>query len=121
MAVMEGSPHRCTPGVDRFVPLGPLRRRDDIDCRDGSPFEREYECGPRLLVPGELHVYALDLPPGELSLHEEIQANEGKGQRDRLGLGVCVLRREGIDDVLVNERRIAMRQRVAAQFVVAMA
>ena len=48
----------------------------------------------------------------------KIQANEGKGQRDRLRLGVCVLRREGIDDVLVNERRIAMRQRVAAQLVV---
>ncbi len=51
-------------------------------------------------------------------LHVQVKPDEGKRQLDRLGGVLGVLRRESIDDVLVNESGIAMGERIAAQFVV---
>jgi hypothetical protein len=44
----------------------------------------------------------------------QIQTDERKGQGDWLGLLIRVLRCERIHDVLMNERRIAVRECVAA-------
>src|ERR1700733_14162529 len=98
MAEMEGSPHRCAPGVDRFVPTEPLMGGHNIECCDGSPFEGERECRPRMSLSRELHMHSLDISSGNLFLYGQIQANERKGQRDWLGLSIRVLRCECIDD-----------------------
>jgi hypothetical protein len=54
-------------------------------------------------------MHSLNLPSGKLLLHAQIQANEGKGQSDWLGMDIRVLRCERIHDMLVNKGRIAMR------------
>src|SRR5256885_1877441 len=44
--------------------------------------------------------------------------HQRKGQRNRLGVTICTLHSKGIDDILVDECRIAMSERVAAKLVV---
>lgn len=61
---------------------------------------------------------ALDVAPGHAALDVEVQADEREHDADWPGVSVGMLRRERVDDVLVNERGAAVRQRVAAQLVV---
>ena len=60
----------------------------------------------------------LDFFSGQSMVHMEIQANERKRESDRLGVFMGMLRRECIHDVLMNERRIAVRERIGAELVV---
>jgi hypothetical protein len=69
-------------------------------------------------VSGQIHVNPLDLPSGEVPLHEQVEADEGKQQPNRFGPLVGVLRGKGVHHVLVNEGAIAQRERVGAQGVV---
>jgi hypothetical protein len=62
-------------------------------------------------------MWACCLSVRELSLDMEIQADECKGQRDRLGV-LIRRRRKGVDDVLMNELRMSVCEGVRAQFVV---
>jgi len=89
-----------------------------IGRRHGSSFRREREGRPQPFLPSEVHVHALNLLSGKLLFDLQIQTDECKGYRDRLSSLIRVLSCERIHDVLMNERRIASRQRVAAQFVI---
>jgi hypothetical protein len=60
----------------------------------------------------------LNLSPGESLLDMKVEAGQGKREIDRLGQAGGALRREGIDDVLMDEGRIAALQRIGAQLVV---
>lgn len=57
----------------------------------------------------------LDLSARMPLLDVQVEADERERDRDRLRAVVSRLRRIGIDDVLMDERRIAARQRVGAQ------
>ena len=59
----------------------------------------------------------LNLPPRIAALEMEVQADERKGHADRLRLLRRALRRERVDDMLVNEVRVAVRQRVGGQLI----
>ena len=60
-----------------------------------------------------LHLFAC-----EVSYDMQIQADQSKCERNRLRLFICRLSSESIDNMLVNERWIAVRQSVAAQLVI---
>ena len=66
---------------------------------------------------GHAHVRELGLAAGELLFQMQVEADEAEGQLDGLGLPIGVLHGEGVDYVLMDERRITMRQRVGAEFV----
>jgi hypothetical protein len=63
-------------------------------------------------------VRPLDLFAGKSLDDVKVETNERECDADRLGTLIGMLRGKGVDDVLVNERRITMCDRVAAQFVV---
>ena len=65
----------------------------------------------------ETPVRRLNLPPRIAALEMEVQTDERKGNADRLRLLRRALRRERVDDMLVNEVRVAMRQRVSGQLI----
>ena len=60
----------------------------------------------------------LDVPARSVLFHMEVQPNERERDLDWLGALIRMLSCEGIDDMLMNERRITMREGVRAQFVV---
>lgn len=104
--------------MDGAVSFGSLGRRHDFDRRYGAAIGREDEHRPGALVSCELHMHALDLPSRESLLYEKIQAHESKGDGDRFAVIIGTLRGVGVDDVLMNERRIATSERVAAECVI---
>ena len=61
---------------------------------------------------------SLDLSAREFLIEVQMQPDEGKRQLDGFGVGIRRLRRKRVHDVLMDERRIAMREGVAEQFVV---
>jgi hypothetical protein len=63
-------------------------------------------------------VDALHFPAGKLSLDVEIQTHERKCDSDPLTPGISPLGGERVDDVLMNERRRTVCERIAAEFVV---
>jgi hypothetical protein len=63
-------------------------------------------------------VYELYLAARAPLFHSKIQSDERECDGDRLGALVGLLRRKCIDDVLVNECGITVRQRVSAQFII---
>ena len=60
----------------------------------------------------------MNLKPRKPPFHVEVQADQSEGQPDRLCLFVRGLRHPRIDDELVNEGGIFMRERIAIEFVV---
>jgi hypothetical protein len=111
-------PHRLAPSMHGLVARGAGGRGYYIGRRNGSSFRRERECRPQPLLPRKVHVHSLDLLSGKLFFDLQIQPDECKGYRDRLSTLIGVLSRECIHHMLMNERRIAPRQRVAAQLVI---
>jgi hypothetical protein len=99
----ECSPHGSPPIIDGSVPLGPGRRRQDIDNTYAAPLLGEVDARP--LAPGasELHMRFLDLTARELFFDVEIESNQPEDNRDRLGIFVRGLDGEGIDDVLQDK------------------
>ncbi len=69
-----------------------------------------------MLLPGEIHMDALDLLPRKVFLDAQVQSYERERHLDGFRLFVRLLCGKGIDDVLMNERGIPMAERVAAQF-----
>jgi hypothetical protein len=65
-----------------------------------------------------LHVHSLNLLPGDLLLAMQVKTGKGERQGNRLGAFIRPLRRERIDYMLMDERRVATRQRVAAQLII---
>jgi hypothetical protein len=67
---------------------------------------------------GEDLVRALHLTAVEPMLSVEIEADERLHHDDRFRLGGCGLDRADVDDVLMDEGRVASRQRVDGELVV---
>ena len=67
-----------------------------------------------LFVAREFHMCQLNLPAGKLFLDVQVEAYKRKGQFDRLVTFGNGLRAKSIDDVLMNKRWIAVRERVVA-------
>ena len=63
----------------------------------------------------------LDLPPGPATLQVEAEPDEREGDTDRLRVLPGVLRAERVNDVLVDERQIAVGERVRRECVVGVA
>ena len=61
---------------------------------------------------------SLHAAAGPVVLDVQVHASQPERDRDRLGRLVGLLHRPRVDDVLMDERRIAVRERVAAQLVV---
>jgi hypothetical protein len=68
-----------------------------------------------VFAPRKPHVGELVLLAGESLLHVQIETDESKRERDVPGVLVGVLRRECINYVLMNERRLGVREGVGAQ------
>src|SRR5262245_60111726 len=84
----------------------------------GTTLVGKREGRPMLLLPNEFQMHSLDLLPRVPLLHAQVEADERERQFDRFRLFVRMLRGKSVDDILVNERRIIMGERVAAQVVV---
>ena len=83
--------------------------------RHRASFRRQAERRPRVPRSREPHVRPLDLLSRPLPLDVQIQSDQRKRHLDRLAVLVGVLRGEGVDDVLMNERRVAEGQGIGAQ------
>ena len=114
----ECSPHCLAPTMNRCVALsscwsGHHRRGGGL-----APILGEYEGRPGTPVLRHSHVRALNLTTREAALDVEVQAGQREGDTDRFALARGVLRPERVDDVLVSEHRIAVRERVRAQLII---
>jgi hypothetical protein len=66
-------------------------------------------------------VHALNLFARAVLLDIELQADESEGNRNWLAVRIGTLRGVGIDDVLMDEGRIGMRERVIRKLVILLA
>lgn len=114
----ECIPHRLAPGINRFVTR--WSRGDSKYVGNGlrASVGRQCEDWPELFPSREIHMHSLDLPPRKLLLDVQVKADERERQLDRFRPFIRILRGKGIDDMLVNKRRIAMGKRVVTEFVV---
>jgi hypothetical protein len=120
MTFAEGIPHGCTPCIDGVVAGSSVGSCHYLDCGDGASFAWQGECWPVPAPPTQYHVDLLHLSSGESAFHVEIEADKGEGEADRFGARIRMLCGPSVDDVLMNERRVATCQRVALQLLVRM-
>ncbi len=113
-AVVVRFPYGDTPRMNRLIALWSCGHGKDVRRSQGTAVERQCEGRPDTLILREFHVGSLHLLPGKLLFDVQIQSDESKSQLDRLRLRVRMLRSHGIDDILMKERRIAMREGIAA-------
>ena len=92
-------------------------RCDNIVDRNLTTLVRKLEARPLSPLPREPHVSGLNLFPRESLVDMEVKTDEGERDCDRLGVGIRVLRRKRIDDVLLNEILPGMGKRVIRQLV----
>jgi hypothetical protein len=69
-------------------------------------------------TPGELHVGALDLAAGEVFFGIEVEADEPENDGNGLGVSPGVLDSVNVNNVLVDEFRVAQFQGIGGQQVV---
>ena len=113
----EGFPYRPAPVIDRLVALRSRSRGHDVDRGDRSAPRRQGQFGPLSFAAPHLHVRALNLPSGKTLLEMQVEAGEGERESDRFATLDRVLRRPRVDDMLVDERRADVRQRVSGELV----
>ena len=107
-------PDGNAPLMNHSIALRPRRCSHHLADSDFTSGSWERTNWPRLLVAREFHMCQLDLPAGKLFLDVQVEADQRKGQFDRLVSFGAGLRAKGIDDVLMNKRWIAERERVTA-------
>lgn len=111
-------PNGNAPLMNHSIALRSCRRSDHLADSDSASSLWKRKDWPRLLVTREFHMCQLDLLAGKVFLDVQVEADQRKGQFDRLVTFGDGLRAKGIDDVLMNKRRIAVRERVITQLIV---
>lgn len=104
--------------MDGLVSLGTGRVGENVGYGDGASVGGLREGRPVFALIGQANVGSLHFFARAAALHAKIEANEGEGELDRLGGLVRVLDGVGVDDVLMDERGIRVRQRVVGELVV---
>ena len=117
-ARLPACPYVGAPAFDRRVASGTgfggeyvLNTNGAAKCGEGRP-------SPGIGPSCELHVGPLHLFAGEAFFEVQVEANEGEDDRDRLGGFVRVLRCVCVDNELMNEGGIGVRQGVESELVV---
>ena len=113
-AITKRLPNRNAPLMNHLIALWSRRGSDHLADGDSASGLWKRKDWPRLLVAREFHVCQLDLLAGTSFLDMQVEADKRKGQFDRLVTFGDGLRAKRIDDVLMNERWIAVRERVVA-------
>ena len=111
-------PYRRAPfvnhGVSRLARCG----SHYIPHRNSSPLLWEMRPNP---LPGSLcqhHVSLLYLPAGKVFLNVQVKSDQGEDHTDRFCRFIGMLSRIRVHNMLVDKRRIRMRQGVARKFVI---
>jgi hypothetical protein len=94
------------------------RSGDDVDYGHRATLLWKDKGRPVAFVPAEPHVDALDLTPRQSFFDVQVKSDERERDPERLRAFISVLRRERIDHVLMDECRVAMRERIALQLIV---
>jgi len=113
-----GFPYRYTPLVNHGIPL--LSRCDghDIGNDDSTSLLWQRRSEPLLTALCQLHMSLLYLSARKISFYMQIKTDQGEHNSDGLGGVISVLSRVRIDNILMDERRICMRQGVVRQLVI---
>lgn len=104
--------------MNRLVAFRSRRHRKHVGSGQRAAVIRQRERWPRPLVPSKKLVCSLDVFPRKLLFDVQVQTDERERQLHRFGALIRILRGKGIDYMLMDERWIAMRERIIAQFVV---
>ena len=88
---------------------------EDIGGGEGATVGGKREGGPRAFLGGEADVDLLDLPAGHVLFEMQVEAEEREDDGDWFLLRVRALQRDRVDRVLVDERRVAVRERVGEE------
>jgi len=104
--------------VNHRVALGTWWRCNDIVDRDPTSLIWRSEPRPLPSLSCEPHVRVLHVLPRVVLLDMEIEPDERKGDRYRFRARIGMLRGKSIDDVLVNEARSRMRERIVRKLVI---
>ena len=103
-----GRPDRGAPCGDRTISRPTRWSGEDIGRRHRPAMLGKRDGRPAARAPREHHVGALYLPAGESALDVQVKADQRECHGDRFRRLRRVLRREGIDDVLVDERGVTV-------------
>ena len=108
--ILVGPPDAGAPGFDGLVALRAGRVPEDIGGGEGATVGGKREGGPRAFLGGEADVDLLDLPAGHVLFEMQVEAEEREDDGDWFLLRVRELQRDRVDSVLVDERRVAVRE-----------
>lgn len=118
MRVLPCLPNRSAPRVDGQIALGTVWCGKDVGDTDLSSILRRGKAGPLAARRSrQVHVCELNFASCIAALKVKVETDESEGRVDGLAFCRGVLRGESINGVLVDERRIAVAERVEAQFV----
>ena len=86
--------------------------------RNSTPLFRQLRADPQPAIFRQLHMKPLHLSAGEVLLDVQVQSDQREDQSNWLCSVIGMLSCIRVHNVLMDERRIWMRQRVARKFVI---
>ncbi len=118
MAFVPGLPNRCAPPIDQCVSRWTSGSRQNMPHRNSTALFRQLRSDPQPANFRQLHMKPLHLSAGEVLFDVQVQSDQREDQSDWLCSLIGMLSRIRVHNVLMNKRRIWVRQRVARKFVI---
>ena len=112
MCSLPGRPHRRCPLYERGVPFATRFGTEHVSDGYTSSLCRRIEGRPLLRLLGEVHMRPLNILTRITMFQEKAKADQSECNRDILRVGTCMLGCIGVHGNLMDEERIAVRQRV---------
>jgi len=113
--VLPVLPDGLAPAADDGVALGTRRGGEDVGNPDGRALRRHRRRDPIAALASKSRVRPLHLSAGEALFEIEIQSDQSEDDGDRLAARAGMLHRVRINDVLMDELRIAEFERVESE------